>query len=116
MRYNLGIDATGRLCHWLCEIVTQYLLPHIFGAGVFGSNRQGMTARLEYGGRSYSFHNSPHVDQDDFGSLCRHLKSKQLRLPRKKDLERKQQAILNSYNSPALTCITRLKELVECWH
>lgn len=42
----------------------------------------------------YSSHNSPRVDQDEFGSLCRHLKNKQMRLPRKKDLERKQQAIL----------------------
>jgi hypothetical protein len=42
----------------------------------------------------FSSHNNPHGEQDEFGSLCRHFKSKQMRLPRKKDLERKQQAIL----------------------
>jgi hypothetical protein len=117
------------------------VLLRVSSACAFGSNRQGMTARLGCGARStlqvrrcafrprrqpelkhaslqrawnmdrvsdspypevrlavivdqYLSHNSLRVDQDEFGSFCRHLKNKQMRLPRKNDLKKKQQAIL----------------------
>lgn len=37
-------------------------------------------------------------EQDEFGSLCRHLRKAQMRLPRKKDLDRKRQEILRFTN------------------
>lgn len=103
VKYHFGLDEYGKPSYALCEIINvgaEFTTPYKLGEKV----QSDKTLELRHAEKVKTWNmdrvsNAP-FDKMEFQTLVRHLQRNQMRLPRRRDLEKKRDAIKKFLSAP----------------